>query len=137
MIRCKYSECIWPNCDNSCGMDEPHLIAHLQSEVRKYRQEKSDILKTLGSYITPLYNSYEHYFDKPYIPTCPFGEHNCIHDPAYQRKYSSKIWEQNGMPTECECYEEFLNEYNNDDPFGSSLDVAMSFGCPYYDDEDK
>ena len=44
---------------------------------------------------------------------------------------------KNGMPTECECYEEFLNEYNNDDPFGSSLDVAISFGCPYYDDEDK
>ena len=50
-----------------------------------------------------------------------------------RQKYGNK----NGMPTECECYEEFLNEYNNDDPFGSSLDVAMSFGCPYYDDEDK
>lgn len=50
-----------------------------------------------------------------------------------RQKYGNK----NGMPTECECYEEFLNEYNNDDPFGSSLDVVMSFGCPYYDDEDK
>ena len=39
--------------------------------------------------------------------------------------------------TKCKCYEEFLNEYNNDDPFGCSLNEAMSFGCPYYDDEDK
>lgn len=48
MIRCKYDECIWPNCDNSCDMDKSHLIAHLQSEVRKYRQEKSDMLKAFG-----------------------------------------------------------------------------------------
>ena len=137
MIKCKYDECIWPNCDNSCGMDESHLIAHLQSEVRKYKQEKSDMLKAFGSYITPLYNSYERQIEKPYIPTCPFGEDNCIYDPAYQRKYSPEWWEQMGMPTKCECYEEFLKNFNNDDPFGYSLDVVMSFGCPYYDDEDK
>ena len=95
------------------------------------------MLKAFGSYITPLYNSYARYFDKPYIPTCPFGKHNCINDPAYQRKYSPEIWEQNGMPTECEYYEEFLKEFNNDDPFRYSLDEAMAFGCSYYDDEDK
>lgn len=137
MIRCKYDNCVWPNCDNSCGMNESHLIAHLQSEVRKYKQEKSDMLKSFGSYITPLYNSYERQIEKPYIPTCPFGEYNCIHDPAYQRKYSPEWWEQMGMPTKCECYEEFLKDFNNDDPFGYSLDEAMAFGCPYYDDEDK
>ena len=137
MIKCKYDECVWPNCDNSCGMDESHLIAHLQSEIRKYKQEKLDILKSFGSYITPLYNSYERQVDTSYVPICPFGEYNCIHDPAYQRKYSPEWWEQMGMPTECEYYEEFLKEYNNNDPFGCSLDEAMSFGCPYYDDEDK
>ena len=137
MIRCRYDDCVWPNCDNSCGMNESHLIAHLQSEVRKYKQEKSDMLKSFGSYITPLYNSYERQIEKPYIPTCPFGEYNCIHDPAYQRKYSPEWWEQMGMPTKCECYEEFLKDFNNDDPFGYSLDEAMAFGCPYYDDEDK
>ena len=35
-----------------------------------------------------------------------------------------------GMPTECECYEEFLKDE-------SSLDEAIALGCPYYDDEDK
>ena len=137
MIRCKYDECIWPNCNHSCGMNELHLIAHLQSEIRKYKQEKSDILKSFGSYITPLYKSYERQVDTSYVPTCPFGEYNCIHDPAYQRKYSPEWWKQMGMPTECECYEEFLKEYNNNDPFGCSLDEAMALGCPYYDDEDK
>ena len=137
MIRCRYDDCVWPNCDNSCGMDESHLIAHLQSEIRKHKQEKSNILKAFGNYITPLYNSYERQIKKPYIPTCPFGENNCIHDPAYQRKYSPEWWEQIGMATECECYEEFLKEYNNNDPFGCSFDKAMAFGCSYYDDEDK
>lgn len=137
MIKCRYDDCVWPNCDNSCGMDEPHLIAHLQSEVRKYKQEKSDMLKALGSYITPLYYSYEDCVNQSYIPTCPFGKHNCINDPAYQRKYSPEWWEQTGMPTECECYEEFLKDYNSGDPFRRSLDEVMSFGCPYYDDEDK
>ena len=130
MIKCKYDECVWPNCNHSCGMDESHLIAHLQSEVRKYKQEKSDILKSFGSYITPLYKSYERQVDTSYAPTCPFGEYNCIHDPAYQRKYSPEWWEQMEMPTKCECYEEFLKD-------GCSLDEAISFGCPYYDDEDK
>lgn len=130
MIRCKYDECIWPNCDNSCGMDEPHLIAYLQSEVRKYKQKKSDILKSFGSYITPLYRSYERQVDTSYVPTCPFGEYNCIHDPAYQRKYSPEWWEQMEMPTECECYEEFLKDE-------CSLNEAIALGCPYYDDEDK
>ena len=87
-IRCRYDDCVWPNCDNSCGMDEPHLIAHLQSEIHKYKQEKSDMLKAFGSYITPLYNSYNGYTSQSYIPTCPFDKHNCINDPAYQRKYS-------------------------------------------------
>ena len=95
MIRCRYDDCIWPNCDNSCGMDESHLIEHLQSEVRKYKQEKSEILKAFGSYITPLYNSYERQIEKPYITTCPFGENNCINDPAYQRKYLPEWREQN------------------------------------------
>ena len=130
MIKCKYDECVWPNCNHSCGMNELHLIAHLQSEVRKYKQEKLDMLKALGSYITPLYNSYEGYFDKSYTPICPFGENNCIHDPAYQHKYSPEWWEQLGMPTECECYEEFLKDE-------CSLDEAIALGCPYYDDEDK
>lgn len=41
------------------------------------------------------------------------------------------------MLIECGFYEEFLKDYNNYDPFGSSLDEVMSFGCPYYDDENK
>lgn len=137
MIKCIHSECIWPNCDNTCGMDEAQLIAHLQTEVRKYRQEKADILKSFGDYLLPLYRSYECYVDKPYIPTCPFSEHNCIHDPAYQRKYSPEIWKQHGMPTECTCYKEYLKDYDADNPFGDPLDDALTFGCPYYDDEDK
>ena len=43
---------------------------------------------------------------------------------------------QNGG-NKCECYEEFLKDYNSCGPFRSSLDKVMSFDCPYYDDEDK
>lgn len=56
-----------------------------------------------------------------YIPTCPYGYEDCISDPAYIRCYHFKWWEELGMPTECECADEYEEDCH----------------CRYYDDEDK
>jgi hypothetical protein len=58
---------------------------------------------------------------RDYIPTCPYGYMDCVSDPAYIRCHHPKWWEELGMPTKCECADEYEEDCS----------------CQWYDDEDK
>ena len=123
MLKCKYSEdCSkYPTCGHTCGKSLEELLWHKCQVIRdlEFRMKQANFQI---SQIQRACLSARGELDKePYHPTCPYGYVDCISDPAYIRWNHPKWWEELGMPTECEC----ANEYEE----GCS--------CRYYDDEDK
>ena len=125
MLRCKYDHCQYPNCNGeNCGLDHDALIKMLIQENRELRDYQRDLRKTLISQINCLDRIARVYLQEPdYEPVCPYGNTDCVCDPAYIRATHPEWWIELGRPTVCETGEE-----------------AIRKGCDWcgsYDDEDK
>lgn len=123
MLKCKYSEdCSkYPACGHTCGKPLEELLWHKCQMIRdlEFRMKQANFQITQ---IQRACLSARGELDKePYHPTCPYGYADCISDPAYIRWNHPKWWEELGMPTECECADEY----------------EEGCSCRYYDDEDK
>lgn len=123
MLKCKYSEdCSkYPTCGHTCGKSLEELLWHKCQMIRdlEFRMKQANFQITQ---IQRACLSARGELDKePYHPTCPYGYVDCISDPAYIRWNHPKWWEELGMPTECECADEY----------------EEGCSCRYYDDEDK
>lgn len=123
MLKCKHNEdCSkYPHCGHTCGKSLEELLWAKCQAIRdlEFRMKQANFQITQ---IQRACLSARGELDKrDYIPTCPYGYEDCISDPAYIRCYHPKWWEELGMPTECECADEY----------------EEGCSCRYYDDEDK
>lgn len=123
MLKCKYNEdCSnYPHCGRMCGLSHDELIMHMNQQIRDLQYEMQNARYTLRCIEGDVRKAANILYQAPYTPSCPYGYEDCISDPAYKRWNHPKWWEELGMPTECEC----ANEYEE----GCS--------CRYYDNEDK
>ena len=123
MLKCKYNEdCSnYPHCGRTCGLSHDELIFHMNQQIRDLQCEMRKarwVLKCIEGDVQKAANIL---YQASYIPSCPYGYADCVSDPAYIRWNHPKWWEELGMPTECECADEY----------------EEGCSCRYYDDEDK
>ena len=123
MLKCKYNEdCSnYPHCGRMCGLSHDELIFHMNQQIRDLQQEMRNarwVLKCIEGDVQKAANIL---YQLPYTPSCPYGYEDCVSDPAYIRWNHPKQWEELGMPTKCECADEYEEGCH----------------CRYYDDEDK
>ena len=123
MLKCKYNEdCSnYPHCGRMCGLSHDELIMHMNQQIRDLQYEMQNARYTLRCIEGDVRKAANILYQAPYIPSCPYGYEDCISDPAYIRWNHPKWWEELGMPTECECADEY----------------EEGCSCRYYDDEDK
>ena len=124
MLKCKYNEdCSnYPMCGQTCGLSLQELLRRKSQQIRDLKRQMISVRKDQLLLIEKtVYTARKRLEPERYEPTCPYGYVNCVSDPAYIREYYPKWWEELGMPTECECADEYKE--------GCS--------CRYYDDEDK
>ena len=124
MLKCKYFEdcSVYPACGHNCGVPIEELLRMKSQHVRDLEHYMNDLVGYQLRLIESAVHQAKGIAKKPdYIPTCPYGYEDCISDPAYIRAYHPKWWEELGMPTECECADEYEEGCH----------------CRYYDDEDK
>ena len=124
MLKCKHNEdcSLYPHCGHTCGVPIEELLRMKSQHVRDLEHYMNDLVGYQLRLIESAVHQAKGIAKKPdYIPTCPYGYEDCISDPAYIRAYHPKWWEELGMPTECECADEYEEGCH----------------CRYYDDEDK
>ena len=124
MLKCKHNEdcSLYPHCGHTCGVPIEELLRMKSQHVRDLEHYMNDLVGYQLRLIESAVHQAKGIAKKPdYIPTCPYGYEDCISDPAYIREYHPKRWEELGMPTECECADEYEEGCH----------------CRYYDDEDK
>lgn len=124
MLKCKQNEdcSLYPACGHTCDVPIEELLRMKSQHVRDLEYYMNDLIGYQLRLIESAVHQAKGLAKKPdYIPTCPYGYTDCISDPAYIRAYHPKWWEELGMPTKCEC----ADEYDED------------CSCQYYDDEDK
>lgn len=123
MLKCKYNEdCSnYPRCGRMCGLSHDELIMHMNQQIRDLQCEMKNARYTLRCIESDVEKVANILYQAPYTPSCPYGYEDCVSDPAYIRAYHPKWWEELGMPTECECADEYEEDCS----------------CRYYDDEDK
>lgn len=124
MLKCKHNEdcSLYPHCGHTCGVPLEELLRMKSQHVRDLEHYMNDLVGYQLRLIESAVHQAKGIAKKPdYIPTCPYGYEDCISDPAYIRCYHPKWWEELGMPTECECADEYEEGCH----------------CRYYDDEDK
>ena len=124
MLKCKHKEdcSLYPHCGHTCGVPVEELLRMKSQHVRDLEHYMNDLVGYQLRLIESAVHQAKGIARKPdYIPTCPYGYEDCINDPAYIREYHPKWWEELGMPTECECADEYEEGCH----------------CRYYDDEDK
>mgnify|MGYP003288492126 FL=1 len=124
MLKCKHKEdcSLYPACGHTCGVPVEELLRMKSQHVRDLEHYMNDLVGYQLRLIESAVHQAKGIARKPdYIPTCPYGYEDCISDPAYIREYHPKWWEELGMPTECECADEYEEGCH----------------CRYYDDEDK
>ena len=124
MLKCKHKEdcSLYPHCGHTCGVPIEELLRMKSQHVRDLEHYMNDLVGYQLRLIESAVHQAKGIAKKPdYIPTCPYGYEDCISDPAYIREYYPKWWEELGMPTECECADEYEEGCH----------------CRYYDDEDK
>ena len=128
MIGCLNDEkCTYPRCPHTCGLDEIGIIEMLQEQneiLRTYRRNISremfeirHLEKRLDKIQQESYKDSFNYYDE-----CSFD--NCIHHPAYTKKWHKEYWVEEGCPTRCSYIEEGYVKQGD-------------WRCPYHDDEDK
>ena len=132
MLKCKYDECCWPECDKTCGLVPPGdyavgscpeegLIYHLQTKLRN-AEVQAAAARVFANRVKNEANLIIESVSKPdYECACPYGYMDCVYDPGYIRKYHSEWWVELGMPTTC----------------GESCGGKEGGYCSHYDDEDK
>lgn len=124
MLKCKHNEdcSLYPHCGHTCGVPIEELLRMKSQHVRDLEHYMNDLVGYQLRLIESAVHQAKGIARKPdYISTCPYGYEDCISDPAYIREYHPKWWEELGMPTECECADEYEEGCH----------------CRYYDDEDK
>lgn len=123
MFKCKYNEdCSrYPACGHTCGKPLEELLWHKCQVIRDLEHEMKCAKTILNCVIGDAHKIENILWKEPYRPTCPYGYTDCISDPAYIRWNHPEWWEELGMPTECECADEY----------------EEGCSCRYYDDEDK
>ena len=124
MLKCKHKEdcSLYPHCGHTCGVPIEELLRMKSQHVRDLEHYMNDLVGYQLRLIESAVHQAKGIAKKPdYIPTCPYGYEDCISDPAYIREYHPKWWEELGMPTVCECADEYEEGCH----------------CRYYDDEDK
>ena len=124
MLKCKYNEdCSnYPMCEQTCGLSLQELLWRKNQQIRDLKHQMISVRKDQLLLIEKVVHTARRRLEpERYEPTCPYGYEDCISDPAYIREYHPKWWEELGMPTECECADEY----------------EEGCSCRYYDDEDK
>ena len=124
MLKCKYNEdCSkYPMCEQTCGLSLQELLWRKNQEIRDLKHQMISVRKDQLLMIEKAVHAARKRLEPEYYtPTCPYGYTDCISDPAYIRFHYPKWWEELGMPTECECADEYEEDCS----------------CRYYDDEDK
>ena len=118
MLRCKYDECQWPECEKTCGLVpaeenypvgaslEEGLIYHLQGRIGELKAEIAECHRLMTQaridarqIERALMTSTD--FDN-YTRVCKYGYHDCVCDPGYIRKHYPDWWEELGMPITCD-----------------------------------
>lgn len=113
MLKCKYNDCRWPECEKTCGLVPPGdyavgscpeegLIYELQ---RRIEQLQCDAV-TARVYANRLRGNLNMLLDaipssSDYERVCPYEYMDCVYDPGYLRKYHPETWEKMGMPITC------------------------------------
>jgi hypothetical protein len=124
MLKCKYNEdcSLYPACGHTCGVPVEELLRIKSQRIRDMEHVVNDLAGYQVLLMEQALYKVKDLIKKPnYIPSCPYGYRDCISDPAYIRCYHPEWWEELGMPTECECADEYEEGCH----------------CRYYDDEDK
>ena len=123
MLKCKHNEdCSkYPACGHTCGKSLEELLWHKCHVIRdlEFRMKQANF--QIAQIQRACLSARNELDKEPYRPTCPYGYMDCVSDPAYIRWNHPKWWEELGMPTECECADEY----------------EEGCSCRYYDDEDK
>lgn len=113
MLKCKYTDCCWSECDKTCGLVPPSdyvvgscaeegLIYELQ---RRIQQEKNATITT-RIYANRIKGNVDMILDAhpgidDYERVCPYGYRDCVYDPGYVKTYHKQQWIKMGMPTTC------------------------------------
>ena len=107
MIKCEYNDCIYPECNRTCGMSDPTLIIHLARELKQVKLDLHNMKFTMRQFARGI-EKLGH--EESYTPTCPFNNKDCILDPAYAKMYHKEYWIKRGMPIMCSYCEEAAEE---------------------------
>lgn len=131
MLKCKYNEdCSrYPACGHTCGVPLEELLWRKCHQIRdlEFRMKQANFqVETIQRACLAARKELD---KEDYIPTCPCGFDDCIHDPAYIRCYNPKHWEELGMPVSCDDLRYGESPYE--------VDERHTMYCRYYDDEDK
>ena len=124
MLKCKHNEdcSLYPACGHTCGVPVEGLLRMKSQYIRDMEHVVNDLVGHQVRLMEQALCKVKDLTRKPnYIPSCPYGYRDCVSDPAYIRCYHPEWWEELGMPTECECADEY----------------EEGCSCRYYDDEDK